>query len=209
MNVRRLLGAALTMACGSAAGAAIVLCLQGGLTGKSAAAREATRVEPAAAAPAPPQIVYVTAPAAAPSAESPPAAAPAPSSSASRPADVRETQRAATAEYWGRRLDSHEQEGRDARWAASTQAALQADLDGLGRNAGFQVRDVDCRTTTCLARLAWPSRDDAMRQTRRVTQAAYSKSCTREIYAPPPAAGTAGPYEGEVLFDCESDRTGP
>ena len=100
MNVRRLLGAALTMACGSAAGAAIVLCLQGGLTGKSAAAREATRVEPAAAAPAPPQIVYVTAPAAAPSAESPPAAAPAPSSSASRPADVRETQRAATAEYY-------------------------------------------------------------------------------------------------------------
>jgi hypothetical protein len=209
MNMRRLLGAALTMICGSAAGAAIVVCLQGGLlAGKAAAAREAIRSEPAAAAPVQPQIVYVTTPAAASAGETPPPAPP-PSSTAAGPSDDREAQRAANAAYWAKRLDSHQQEARDDRWAKSTQRALQGDLDSLGRDVGFKVRDVDCRTTTCLAKLTWPSQGDAIRQRRRLAQAGYSKACNREVFSPPPAEGTGGQYEGNVLFDCESDRTGP
>jgi hypothetical protein len=175
--------------------------------GKAAPVGDARSAEPAAPAPARPPIVFVAAPAATSTAAVTPA--PPRAANAAEPNGDREAMRAADLIEWTNRIERHGHEARDASWASSTEAALRSELDGLGGDIGFQVRDIDCRTTTCVARLNWPSHGDALRQRRRVAQAAYSKECSREVYSPPVADGTAGPYEATVLFDCESDRANP
>jgi hypothetical protein len=98
------------------------------------------------------------------------------------------------------RLLEHRLSPRDSGWATSKERAL---TEGIGDQANahttFSLVDVDCRTTTCVARLQWPSEQEARAQIRDLVQNT-DIDCARQVTLPPPGSNAA--YEVSVLFDC-------
>lgn len=109
---------------------------------------------------------------------------------------------------FAQRLADHEAAGRDPRWAAPTERAI---TDSLGKLAGdahpsFSVAGVDCRTTTCVARLDWSDAAAARAEIRTLVQNA-DVSCARQVTLPD-ASSAAGSYQVAVLFDCAAPAGG-
>ena len=104
-------------------------------------------------------------------------------------------------------LHDHGEEPRDRSWASATERVLSGELGQFAQDKHFEVRDVDCRTTTCVASLSWPSYSDAQRVADEIVQKAYGgKKCARSLYLPPPEDPSATNYEGRLVFACEADR---
>ncbi len=57
-------------------------------------------------------------------------------------------------------LADHQAEPRSA-WGARAEREFSVDLQAIGAQAGFQVLDVDCRSSTCAAEVQFPSDSDA------------------------------------------------
>jgi hypothetical protein len=53
-------------------------------------------------------------------------------------------------------LESYEREGVDARWAPQAQRGLSEPLLADTRSDGFELKSMDCHTTSCVAWLRWP-----------------------------------------------------
>jgi hypothetical protein len=102
-------------------------------------------------------------------------------------------------------LRRHRDEPRDPRWASSTESKLEADLEGVAAASKFKVVRVDCRTTTCVSILEWPSYRDAMRGYGATMRRAFTVNCAQEVLLLPPA-NPATPYQASMIFDCESWR---
>jgi hypothetical protein len=125
----------------------------------------------------------------------------------SSPAPVFETQEeaahrlsAAVAE----RERRHHADPRDVTWATSAEGTYVEDLRGLASSGDFQVRGVDCRTTSCRATLEWSSRSQAQAALRTVLHHNYVRNCAVELLLPP--TERAGAYEASVYFDCTDER---
>jgi hypothetical protein len=68
--------------------------------------------------------------------------------------------------------------------------------------ASFEFEGVDCRTSTCLATVTWPSREAAMANLRAVSMVfGPSSHCSTDI-ALPPAGEKGGPLTSSVLLTC-------
>jgi hypothetical protein len=95
----------------------------------------------------------------------------------------------------------------DNKWSKEANAAFRKELGEIGARGKFTVGDVDCRTTSCLAKVDWGSYSDAESGWHQVMFGHYSKNCSRQVFVPAPdEEHLNAPYEGEVFFDCTDDR---
>jgi hypothetical protein len=98
------------------------------------------------------------------------------------------------------RLAEHQASPRDSRWAAPKERAIaQSIRNQTGANTSFSLVDVDCRSTSCVARLKWPSEQEARADIRGFMQNA-DIDCARQVTLP--ASSGPGDYTASVLFDC-------
>lgn len=96
----------------------------------------------------------------------------------------------------------HEQAPVDPSWARAAQEMMRSDLEMLGEDiVGFRVQDVDCRTTTCSAKISWNSFDDASLGFGVLLGHRYEENCATRIVLQPPDNMQAR-YETTLLFDC-------
>lgn len=105
------------------------------------------------------------------------------------------------------RVQEHLQESRDPRWSDRAQQALRTDFHDLEHGLGFTMVDVDCRTTSCVATIEWPTYALATQRYTGVLVNPARLNCMRESSLPPPATPNA-PYREQVIFDCTSLRAG-
>ncbi len=104
------------------------------------------------------------------------------------------------------RLTGHDQEPIDPSWAPHAEGEYRNDLaevnEQLRGSQKFDVHDVRCRTNTCVARVEWPSYDEAYDNYARVLHHRYKQNCAREIVLVDEARA-GQPYSANVLFDCK------
>lgn len=95
----------------------------------------------------------------------------------------------------------------DRNWSREATASFRKDFETLGARDRFQVTDLECKTTSCLAKLSWGSYGDARKTWHDVLHGRYEKGCARQVFVPPPDQGQSdSSYEGTVYFDCTQDR---
>jgi hypothetical protein len=91
-------------------------------------------------------------------------------------------------------------------WAEKTSEAIHKGLREAQPQGEFEIIDVDCRSSSCLATLDWPSYNVAFRQWSHVVGHGYGIPCGASVYLDEPADRGAK-YRGVVVFECSS-RTG-
>jgi hypothetical protein len=99
------------------------------------------------------------------------------------------------------RIEDHKVEARDEDWAQKMETNITASLSANQGGASFKYEGVDCRKTTCVANVSWPSRGSAEGDLRKVLSSLIRTGCSREIFLPP-ADSSDGPTEGSVLLTC-------
>jgi hypothetical protein len=100
------------------------------------------------------------------------------------------------------RLADHDASARDSRWAAPRERVIADSVRKLAADShqSFSLVDVDCRTTTCVARVQWADEATARVEIRNLMQNT-DVDCARQVALP--AAPNAGVgYRASVLFDC-------
>lgn len=103
-------------------------------------------------------------------------------------------------------IAEHRRQPVDEGWAASTSASLQSDLARIGAAKGrFRVVQVDCRETTCIAEMEWPSFDAAREGFGAALHHAYEANCARRVYLPEPSDSSQR-YRATMYFDCGQSR---
>jgi hypothetical protein len=102
-------------------------------------------------------------------------------------------------------LDRHSREPVDASWAREAQGAFASDFAALTQGQSFQVRRIDCRSTTCVTTLEWPSYAEATQGYALLLQHAYDMDCVRSILLPEPADLSAR-YQADLFLDCGNLR---
>lgn len=102
-------------------------------------------------------------------------------------------------------IDQHSRESIDPRWSLQANRLLEADLGEVASRDHLQLIRVDCRTTTCLATIAWQSYASALSTYGDLLHGAYRVNCGRRILLPPPEDRTR-PYQAQLIFDCEGFR---
>jgi hypothetical protein len=95
----------------------------------------------------------------------------------------------------------------DATWSQATAKVLRDEFEELAPRAKFKVADLECKTTSCLAKLAWDSYPEAAQNWGAILHSHSAKNCAKTVYVPPPEPDQTGSsYEGTVLLDCTQDR---
>jgi hypothetical protein len=104
------------------------------------------------------------------------------------------------------KLARHARDAVDPAWSPKTTRSFKDDLAKMTANGGFDVVRVDCRTTSCVSTLSWPSYGAASRSYSQVLVARYQANCSRDVILTPPADLMAR-HEAQVVFEC--DRGAP
>jgi hypothetical protein len=102
-------------------------------------------------------------------------------------------------------IRTHRAQPIDPAWARKTNAMLQSDLTELAASSSFKLIEADCRTTSCIATVEWPSYGKAMVEWRRLLHHGYQANCSREITLPD-AQDPQGAYQATIVLDCEKWR---
>lgn len=82
---------------------------------------------------------------------------------------------------------------------------LKADLGEIAQTSSFELVQTECRTTSCLATMQWPTYGKAQAEWRKLLHHGYQANCSREITLPEPSDETA-PYQATLVLDCEGWR---
>jgi len=103
-------------------------------------------------------------------------------------------------------IDQHRAEAVSPTWAAEAQGAVVAELKSLQAETKFSLLGVDCRSTSCLAEVEWPSINDIRRGYHSLLHARFDNlNCATEFYAPTTAAAGTPLRTTLVLSKCRSD----
>lgn len=102
-------------------------------------------------------------------------------------------------------IQSHLRQAPDPKWAGGARAKMATDLSTAAQGR-FHATDVDCRMTTCTAKIQWDSFDQAATSFNSVLNADLGMQCRRDVLLKEPEDRTK-PYEAVAFFDCEEDRT--
>ena len=102
------------------------------------------------------------------------------------------------------RLNEHQTEGYDHRWATQTQMRLTEELQGLQVAGQFHLKNVDCRTVTCVIEVEWPDFDTAKWKYRVLLENPLGETCAQEMILPPEGPGKV---PARLLMDCTESRT--
>jgi len=97
-------------------------------------------------------------------------------------------------------LEAHEREPVDAAWARDEAAAVGGALKDVAEKGQFATREVDCRSSTCVATVEWPSARTAQRQWKTLLAPDYGP-CTVEVMLDEPS-DPAAPFQTKVVYDC-------
>jgi hypothetical protein len=127
---------------------------------------------------------------------------------AQKPEEDRELRTQRMLEEHARFIAQHDAERRDGPWASNEERALRVTLGELSEKMkrAFSFESVDCRTSTCVAELVWPSETAARVGLQDLLVGSAAAGCGREI-AYPPATGE-GPYGASLVLDCAEARWG-
>jgi hypothetical protein len=102
-------------------------------------------------------------------------------------------------------IAAHMAEAIDPKWAPAANRSFKADLNAVGEKLGFDLRQVDCRTTTCTATVAFSSFAEANRHYADLLRMRYGVNCTREVTLDDPGE-QGGAFETTVVYDCTGSR---
>lgn len=126
------------------------------------------------------------------------------SASARPQADARPPRHETAEEHTQRLLSEHASEGVDPTWSLDTARSLESDFGHID-STHFDVIGVDCRTTSCVARMRWRSYADATQDFGAIAHHPFAANCARSISLPQPSDPSAS-YEAPVIFDCTGFR---
>jgi hypothetical protein len=104
-------------------------------------------------------------------------------------------------------LKRHTEEPVEPAWAPAAEASFERTLRPAGAALGFELRAVDCRSTSCVATLRFARYADAQARWGEILHMRYEMNCAREIVLDDPADPRAA-FETDVLFDCAGARAG-
>jgi len=99
-------------------------------------------------------------------------------------------------------LESHRAQNVDDPWASDTGRLLSADFNTLAAKTGTTSVTVDCRTTICVATLAWTDFDHASNGWQHALNYFFRANCRKKIQLPPPADKSAS-YSAPMIFECD------
>jgi hypothetical protein len=102
-------------------------------------------------------------------------------------------------------IDTHNAEPVDPTWATKTNGFLRSDLSRLATQNHFRVSSIDCRTTTCLAKVEWATEQEAVEEHSRLMHSPYQANCTRSVVLEEDAL-PSGARQALLFFECESWR---
>jgi hypothetical protein len=100
------------------------------------------------------------------------------------------------------RVDAHFDQPVDRRFAEPAERSYRKELDEIAAGAGFDVRGVDCRTSSCVATVEWKNYHEAISSYGRLMFHRFSMNCGVGASLPAPD-DPSSPYAGRILFRCE------
>jgi hypothetical protein len=126
----------------------------------------------------------------------------APTPAPSHPIEEREERTRLALDEHAKLLLQHSAARRDPAWAARKEEDIGTKLGALAETLGrpFSVEAVDCRSSTCVAKLVWPNEGAARANLRSLLEGSADVSCAREIAFPP--GENARSYTASFYLDC-------
>ncbi|HJL19404.1 MAG TPA: hypothetical protein RMH99_27305 [Sandaracinaceae bacterium LLY-WYZ-13_1] len=102
-----------------------------------------------------------------------------------------------------RRMEDFRSESIDPEWARESTTRLRGDLREAVRGTEGELVGLECRTSTCVATVSWPTYGLAFRSYRHLLIQPYRVSCRRSMSVPPPEEERGGAYEAHMFLDCD------
>lgn len=99
------------------------------------------------------------------------------------------------------RLDAHQRQPIHPTWSSEATRAFSTDFSALTQGQQFAVRSIDCRSTSCIARVEWPSYAEATTNYQVLLQHSYALDCTRSLLLPDPEDPERA-YEASLILEC-------
>lgn len=109
-------------------------------------------------------------------------------------------QRARYGEMQRQRLAEHQRQQRDPAWAPKAEGAVKSGLVPLATRGRFTIEGIDCRSSSCVARLGWATFSDARSNFRTALLADIPLGCATAVHLPDPLDVTAH-YSTEIVFE--------
>ena len=100
----------------------------------------------------------------------------------------------------------HNAEAVDRAWAQRTSVILESDIAQASKGLNMKVGKLDCRTTTCMARVEWTSRGNASNEYTALLHHSYRANCGRSVLIDD-EPGANGKATGTLLMNCEQWRS--
>ncbi len=102
-------------------------------------------------------------------------------------------------------LLGHERQAIDPTWASEATRSFSADFSMMTQGQAFRVRALDCKTTTCVARVEWPSYAEAAASYQFLLHHSYGMDCARNLMLPEPEDPTRA-YAASLILECQNLR---
>lgn len=100
-------------------------------------------------------------------------------------------------------LDAHSREPTDPVWRAESETRIAEELGRLESSALFEVRSVECRSSSCIAEVSWQDPEQVRIGQVDIVQNTF-QDCERFAFIDPDRADQA-PFEQKVFFsDCHA-----
>ena len=94
-------------------------------------------------------------------------------------------------------------------WANDMERKFDDEFKKLPVEMHAEYRGTDCRTDSCVVRMAWPSRQAADSALMTMMALTGLAGCAREVALPPPSGGGENqPVEAAVVVDCKEKNQG-
>jgi hypothetical protein len=103
-------------------------------------------------------------------------------------------------------IRKHQSETVDQTWAAITSSTIAADLRVLAQEHNFVIKSVDCRMTTCVGTISFPSYSDARRDWMVAVSVPNRARCSTEATLDEPS-GPSERFELQIVYTCVRSLT--
>jgi hypothetical protein len=103
-------------------------------------------------------------------------------------------------------LRAHARDWKDPTWAPSAESSLINAYTSV--QGSHKVKGVDCRTTSCVIDLEWPSLSDAAGGYQRLLAEPTEPNCETKILLHPSNGAAGEPYSEKLVLNCVGARAG-
>jgi hypothetical protein len=102
-------------------------------------------------------------------------------------------------------IAKHVRQPVDGEWSASMVKVLTREIESEAAEGHFKLVRVDCRTTSCIAALEWPSRNDGVTANAVLVRSMLDVPCSREILLDDEAPQKER-FVATMVFECEREQ---